>query len=85
MAEGIEHFRTPLSRGLEIINALRGHMSGLTVPQFCVDVPGGLGKVTLQPRSLVERRGTIATFRTYTGDIGEYADPEEPSFDRLQY
>ena len=43
-AEGIEHFRTPLETGLRIIDDLRGHVSGLCVPQLCVDVPGGLGK-----------------------------------------
>lgn len=76
LAEGIEHFRTPLSTGLRIIDGLRGHASGLMVPQLCVDVPGGLGKVTLVPEWIVSRSGRITTFRTYTGDTGEYVDPE---------
>jgi lysine 2,3-aminomutase len=77
MAEGIEHFRTPLSRGVDIIDKLRGHMSGLAVPQLCVDVPGGLGKVTVQPGWIVRRQGRSTTFRTYTGETGDYLDPEE--------
>ena len=75
LAEGIEHFRTPLQTGLDIIDGLRGHMSGLGVPQFCVDVPGGLGKVTLQPEWVMSRQGRITTFRTYTGRTAEYFDP----------
>ncbi len=76
LAEGIEHFRTPLAKGLEIIDRLRGHVSGLLVPQLCVDVPGGLGKVTLVPEWIVEREGRVTRFRTYTGAIGEYWDPD---------
>lgn len=75
LAEGIEHFRTPLSTGLAIIDGLRGHMSGLAVPQLCIDVPGGLGKVTMVPEWIVKRDGKTTTFRTYTGQTGEYVDP----------
>jgi lysine 2,3-aminomutase len=75
LAEGIEHFRTPLEKGLEIIDGLRGHVSGLMVPHFCVDVPGGLGKVTLQPSWIVRREGKLTTFRTYTGRTADYVDP----------
>ncbi len=77
MAEGIEHFRTPLATGLEIIDGLRGHMSGLAVPQFCVDVPGGLGKVTMLPEWVVAKDGRATTFRTYTGSSARYLDPED--------
>ncbi len=77
LAEGIEHFRTPLETGLAIIDGLRGHMSGLAVPQLCVDVPGGKGKVTVQPDWVVRREGRATTFRTYTGETAEYLDPLE--------
>lgn len=77
LAEGIEHFRTPLSTGLSIIDGLRGHSSGLMVPQLCVDVPGGLGKVTLVPEWVVAQTGRSTTFRTYTGEMAEYLDPSE--------
>jgi lysine 2,3-aminomutase len=76
MAEGIEHFRTPLSTGIEIIDRLRGHVSGLMVPQLCVDVPGGLGKVTVLPQWIVSRQGRNVRFRTYTGQTADYVDPE---------
>ena len=75
MAEGIEHFRTPLETGIGIIEGLRGHMSGLAVPQLCVDVPGGLGKVTVQPSWIVNRSGNQIRFRTHTGETAEYFDP----------
>lgn len=75
LAEGIEHFRTPLAKGLSIIDGLRGHNSGLMVPQLCVDVPGGLGKVTMVPEWVVSQRGRSTTFRTYTGATAEYLDP----------
>jgi lysine 2,3-aminomutase len=49
LAEGTGHLRTPLAAGLEILEKLRGHTSGLAVPHLAVDLPGGAGKVTLQP------------------------------------
>ncbi|MEE2900744.1 MAG: KamA family radical SAM protein [Myxococcota bacterium] len=78
MAEGIEHFRTPLQTGIGIIEGLRGHMSGLAVPQLCVDVPGGLGKVTVQPSWIVNREGNQIRFRTYRGETADYFDPIGP-------
>jgi lysine 2,3-aminomutase len=76
MAQGIEHFRTPLAVGVSIIDTLRGRVSGLAVPQLCVDVPGGLGKVTVQPDWIVKREGRSTTFRTFTGETADYLDPE---------
>jgi lysine 2,3-aminomutase len=75
MARGIEHFRTPLMKGVSIIDGLRGHSSGLMVPQLCVDVPGGLGKVTVVPEWIVRRQGRATFFRTYKGEVAEYVDP----------
>ena len=77
MAEGIEHFRTPMQTGIDIIEGLRGHVSGLLVPKFCVDVPGGLGKVTVQPDWVVERAGRRTLLRTHQGRVGEYLDPRQ--------
>ena len=77
LAEGIEHFRTPLSTGVSIIDGLRGHSSGLMVPQFCVDVPGGAGKVTLVPEWVVSRSGRTTLFKTYTGETAAYLDPSD--------
>ncbi len=77
VAEGLEHFRTPISKGIEIIEALRGHTSGLAVPHFAVDLPGGGGKVTLQPSYLVERRSDQTLLRSYRGERYAYPEPEE--------
>jgi lysine 2,3-aminomutase len=77
VAEGCEHLRTPLRLGVEILEALRGHTSGLAVPHFAVDLPGGGGKVTLQPEYVVERRGTETVFRNFRGETYSYPEPEE--------
>jgi lysine 2,3-aminomutase len=77
VAQGLEHLRTPLSKGLEILEALRGHTSGLAVPHFAVDLPGGGGKVTLQPQYVVERTAKETVFRNYRGDRYAYPEPEE--------
>jgi len=84
VAEGIEHFRTPLATGLEIIDRLRGHSSGLMVPQLCVDVPGGIGKVTVLPEWIVERTPTRVVFRTFTGEHGDYPEPSISNVDSPQ-
>jgi len=84
VAEGIEHFRTPLATGLAIIDGLRGHSSGLMVPQLCVDVPGGLGKVTMVPEWVVERTPSRVVFRTYDGSRGEYPEPSIGGVDTSQ-
>jgi len=57
LAEGTAHLRTPLSCGVEILERLRGHTSGLAVPHLAVDLPGGAGKVTLQPSYLLGAGG----------------------------
>lgn len=77
VAEGIEHFRTPISKGMEIIGALRGFTSGLAVPHLAVDLPGGGGKVTLQPDYVLERREKETIFRNYLGQPYSYPEPEE--------
>jgi lysine 2,3-aminomutase len=77
VAQGCEHLRTPLSKGMEILQQLRGHTSGLAVPHLAVDLPGGGGKVTLQPDYVLERheRGTV--FRNFKGERYSYPEPEE--------
>jgi lysine 2,3-aminomutase len=77
VAEGLEHLRTPISRGVEILEALRGHTSGLAVPHLAVDLPGGGGKVTLQPEYVVERREGETLFRNFRGEAYAYPEPEE--------
>jgi len=77
LAEGLEHLRTPIAKGIEILEALRGHTSGLAVPHFAVDLPGGGGKVTLQPSYVIERGPDRTTFRSYQGERYSYPEPAE--------
>ena len=67
MAEGISHFRTPLQTGLDIMQHLRGRLSGLGIPDFVVDLPNGGGKVELTPDSIVSREGTQIEFESAAG------------------
>ena len=77
VAEGLEHLRTPLAKGVEILRELRGWTSGLAVPHLAVDLPGGGGKVTLQPDYLVEKRARETVFRNYRGERFAYPEPAE--------
>jgi len=81
LAQGIEHLRTPLAQGVAILEQLRGHTSGLAVPHFAVDLPGGLGKVTLQPDYVVERRGGETVLRNFRGESCTYPEPEATDCD----
>ena len=77
VAEGCEHLRTPLSEGVKILEQLRGHTSGLAVPHLAVDLPGGGGKVTLQPEYVVERGPGQTVLRNYKGERYVYPEPEQ--------
>jgi lysine 2,3-aminomutase len=77
VAEGCEHLRTPISKGVEILQQLRGYTTGLAVPHLAVDLPGGGGKVTLQPDYVVERGEHETIFRNYKGERYAYPEPEE--------
>ena len=72
---GSGHFRTPVDKGLEIIRALRGHTTGYATPMFCVDAPGGGGKILIAPDSIVAREGDDLVLRNFEGDIYRYPDP----------
>jgi lysine 2,3-aminomutase len=67
-ARGTAHFRVPVERGLEIIAAMRGRVSGLGIPQYVVDPPGGQGKVPLLPENLLGVGATIKV-RTSCGVV----------------
>lgn len=77
LSEGISHFRTPVQKGIEIIEALRGHTSGLAVPEFVIDVPGGGGKVPVMPSYLISQSDKKVILRNYEGLIASYPQPEE--------
>jgi len=72
---GGEHFRTTVQKGLEIIQALRGWTSGLAVPQFVIDSPGGGGKVPLLPEYLESITDDEVVFRNYEGKRFVYKQP----------
>ncbi len=76
MSQGISHFRTPIQTGIDIIEGLRGHTSGMAVPHFVVDAPGGGGKIPLLPNYVVKHEGNKWTFRNYKGNQYEYEEPE---------
>lgn len=71
---GTQHFRTTVARGLDIVESLRGHTSGLAVPTFVVNAPGGLGKVPLMPQHLVEMGKGRVILRTWENRLVEYRD-----------
>lgn len=74
MAVGITHFRTPLQKGIDIIDHLRGRLSGPGIPHFAVDLPGGGGKITLTPEYLLNRKGNEYLFRNGLGEAWRFVD-----------
>lgn len=76
---GTEHFRTSVEKGLEIIRALRGHTSGMAVPHYVIDAPGGGGKIALVPDSVVEWNDREIVLRNYEGKLYRYPNirPED--------
>jgi lysine 2,3-aminomutase len=85
LSEGLSHFRTPVSTGLAIIEALRGHVSGYAVPTFVIDAPGGGGKIPLQPDYVLAHGDGTITLRNYEGIETVYTEgePAAPSVDGL--
>jgi lysine 2,3-aminomutase len=73
--EGTEHLRTPLATGLEIIEGMRGHTSGLAVPTFVIDLPQGGGKVPVQPNYVLSQNGDRILVRNYRGHIYHCHNP----------
>ena len=76
---GTDHFRTSIRKGLDIIAALRGHISGLGVPHYVVDAPGGGGKIALLPDPVVSFDDDEIRLKNYEG--GVYSYPSTPFYD----
>lgn len=74
---GSSHFRTPIAKGLEIIEGLRGHTTGYAVPTYVIDAPGGGGKIPLLPEYVVGRDGDDLLLRNFEGGVYRYVDPVE--------
>jgi lysine 2,3-aminomutase len=85
LALGIEHFRTTVEKGLEIVAGLRGFISGYACPTYCVDLPNGGGKVPMIPEYLKYQEGNRLVFRNFEGREFIYTEPEidEPSVKRF--
>lgn len=76
---GLSHFRTPVSKGIEIMESLRGHTSGFCVPTFVVDAPGGGGKIPVMPNYVVSQTPRKIVMRNFEGVITTYTEPEHYS------
>ncbi|MBZ4664157.1 MAG: L-lysine 2,3-aminomutase [Caloramator sp.] len=76
LSQGIEHFRTKVSKGIEIIEGLRGHTSGFCVPTFVVDAPGGGGKTPVMPQYVISQSPKKVVLRNFEGVITTYTEPE---------
>jgi lysine 2,3-aminomutase len=75
LSVGIEHFRTSVSKGIEIIEGLRGHVSGIAVPTFVVDAPGGGGKIPVMPNYVISQAPGKIVLRNFEGVITTYSEP----------
>ncbi len=75
LVDGAGHFRTPVAKGIEIIEGLRGHTSGFAVPTFIVDAPGGGGKIPVMPNYLISASDHKVVLRNYEGFITTYEEP----------
>ena len=75
LVEGSGHFRTPVGKGLEIMEGLRGHTSGYAVPTYVIDAPGGGGKIPIMPNYLISYSDHKVVLRNYEGYITTYEEP----------
>lgn len=75
LSEGISHFRTRVSKGIEIIEHLRGHTTGFAVPTFVVDAPGGGGKIPVMPNYLISQNSEKVILRNYENVVTSYSQP----------
>lgn len=77
LSVGLGHFRTTIAQGIEIIEGLRGHTSGLCVPTFVVDAPGGGGKIPVMPDYTISQGHKRVVLRNFEGVITTYEEPED--------
>lgn len=79
LVEGAGHFRTTVSKGIEIIEGLRGHTSGYAIPTYVVDAPGGGGKIPVMPQYLISQAPGRVVLRNFEGFITTYNEPNDYS------
>lgn len=77
LSEGLEHFRTPVGKGIEIMERLIGHTSGFAVPNYVIDAPGGGGKIRVMPQYLISWSANKVILRNYEGVITTYTEPDK--------
>jgi lysine 2,3-aminomutase len=77
LVEGAGHFRTPVAKGIEIMEGLRGHTSGYAVPQYIIDAPGGGGKIPVMPNYLLSMSDHKIILRNYEGYVTTYEEPTD--------
>jgi lysine 2,3-aminomutase len=77
LVKGTHHLRTSVRKGLEIMEALRGHTTGYAVPQFVIDAPGGGGKVPIGPAYVLAHDAKRIIIRNYEGKVFEYPELNE--------
>ena len=77
LSMGLEHFRTTVSKGIEIMENLRGHTSGLAIPTFVVDAPGGGGKTPVMPQYIISQAPNKIVLRNFEGVITTYTEPHD--------
>lgn len=75
LSEGLSHFRTSVSKGIEILENMIGHTSGFAVPTYVIDTPGGGGKVPLMPTYAISQAPQKVVLRNYEGMITTYHEP----------
>jgi lysine 2,3-aminomutase len=76
LSEGLAHFRTPIGKGIEIVERLIGHTSGFSIPTYVVDAPGGGGKIPIMPNYILSWSTNKVVLRNYEGVITTYREPD---------
>jgi len=82
-AQGTAHLRTPISRGMELIEYLMGHTSGLAVPTYVVDAPHGAGKIPVMPNYMLTTFPGGAVLRNFEGMLVRYVENGEVPQDQI--
>ena len=75
LIQGSSHLQVPVAKGLEIMESLRGHTTGYSIPQYVIDAPGGGGKVPINPDYIVQRNSERVVIRNFEGKTFEYPEP----------
>ncbi len=77
LSEGLSHFRTPIGKGIEIMESLIGHTSGFARPTYVIDAPGGGGKIPVVPNYIISWSTNKVVLRNYEGVITTYKEPDD--------